>query len=103
MNRKELEDRFGSDVAESIVERKLNDEVLKEKETRPWAELPDREEGVLLLTFLVTCLCMRTFGNSLSLTSPRRWKSKKRWSRTCSKQPRVLPPLKGRAQVQACV
>ena len=52
MNRKELEDRFGHDVAESIVERKLNDEVLKEKETRPWAELPDREEGVLMVFFL---------------------------------------------------
>ena len=101
MNRTELEKRFGGDVAESIIERKMNDEELKKTETRLWKELPDREDGCFVSSgFFPHALCVRTFGNSWSLMSRRRWKSKKRWSSTCSKQLKALPLLKQRAHLQ---
>jgi len=45
--RSELEKRFGVDVATDIVNRKLNDEKLKESETRLFEELPDREDATV--------------------------------------------------------
>lgn len=40
----ELEKRFGKEVADDIIARKLGDEKLKATETRMFEELPDRED-----------------------------------------------------------
>jgi len=44
--RKELQTKFGVDVAADIINRNMLDEKLKKEETRMFKDLPDREDHI---------------------------------------------------------
>lgn len=55
--RSELIAKFGSDIAEDIINRKMTDDKLREEETRVHPDLPDREDCAVSALYIdASCL-----------------------------------------------